>query len=300
MKTFVFKRILLPFIALCFFVIPSAGLSEASVDTSTSTQETAVQQEVEQQSSDKISEKRKLVKAEAMAVLEESQKALKALEAKETAAAIASLEKVTGKLQILLARDPSMALAPVNVEVMTYDLLASPDAVKAMIYDAENALEDGDIPKARRLVSNLASEIQYRALNIPLATYPQAIKAVIPLIDDGKIEEARESLQLALNTLVVTTDEIIPLPKLRAEHYLKNAEALAETKDRTQKDNQTLTELLQRAREQLEIAELLGYGKKDSFESLHEQLKLLEEKTSGGKSGIGWFDKIKRQVSDIF
>jgi len=56
MKTFVFKPILLPFIALSFFVIPSAGLSEASIDAS-------------------------------------------AQEAKDTAAAIASLEKVTGKLQ---------------------------------------------------------------------------------------------------------------------------------------------------------------------------------------------------------
>jgi hypothetical protein len=47
-----------------------------------------------------------------------------------------------------------------------YDLLANPDTVKAMIHDAENYLEDGEIQKARPLVANLASEIQFRTTNI--------------------------------------------------------------------------------------------------------------------------------------
>ena len=30
------------------------------------------------------------------------------------------------------------------------------------------------------------------------------------------------------------------------------------------------------------------------------QLDQIEQKTTGGKSGKGWFDKIKQQVSDLF
>ena len=87
----------------------------------------------------------------------------------------------------------------------------------------------------------------------------------MPLIDAGKIDEAKARLQAALNTLVVTTDDVIPLPKLRAEHLLKQAQELAEKKDRGKEENDKLTKHLQSAREQLQMAELLGYGKKTRF-----------------------------------
>ena len=71
--------------------------------------------------------------------------------------------------------------------------------------------------KARLLVANLASEIVFQTTNVPLATYPNAIKAITPLIDESKLVEAKSGLQAALNTLVVRTEMVIPLPKLRAE-----------------------------------------------------------------------------------
>jgi uncharacterized coiled-coil DUF342 family protein len=106
-------------------------------------------------------------------------------------------------------------------------------------------------------------------------------------------------LQVALGTLV-TTDEIVPLPVLRAELLLDGAEALAENKERTNEDNDTLDDLLKSARTQLKLADLLGYGGKKSFEPLYQQLDQIEEKTSDGKSGKGWFDKIRQQISDMF
>ena len=259
----------------------------------------SVQPEVDKQSTDKAAEKRKNILADASAALDETVKALKALDEDKPDDALASLERATGKLELILARDSGLALAPVDLEVVTYDLLANPDTVKAMIHDAEDYLEDGEIQKARPLVANLASEIQFRTTNIPLATYPSAIKAVTPLIDEGKLDEAKDALQSALNTLVVSTDEIVPLPKLRAEQMLKNAEALAEKEERTDKDNETLAGLLSGARNQLKMAELLGSGTKKSYEPMYEQLDQIEAKTSGGKGGKGWFDKIKQQLSEL-
>lgn len=160
-------------------------------------------------------------------------------------------------------------------------------------------MKDGEIQKARPLVAKLASEIVLRTTNIPLATYPDAIKAVAPLIDEGKIEEAKSALQAALNTLVVTTDEVIPLPILRAEYLLGEAEALAENEERTPKDNERLADLLEGARKQLKMAELLGYGTKESFQAMYEQLDKIEKKTIGGKGGKRWFDKIKQQISEF-
>ena len=56
---------------------------------------------------------------------------------------------------------------------------------------------------------------------------PPAIKPITPLIDAGKIDEARTQLQAALATLVITTD-VIALPKLRAQSLLKEAQTLTE------------------------------------------------------------------------
>jgi hypothetical protein len=107
-------------------------------------------------------------------------------------------------------------------------------------------------------------------------------------------------LQAVLNTLVVTTDDVIPLPKLRAEHLLKEAQELAEKKDRSQEDNEKLAKTLQGAREQLQMAELLGYGKKKDYKPMYEQISEIENKSAGGKSGTAWFDKLKQQLSDLF
>lgn len=259
----------------------------------------SVKPQVDAKTGDQAEKKRKKITADAVAAVNETKKALKLLDEKKTDEALAALERATGKLDLILARDPVLALAPVDVEVVTYDLLADLDTIKKVIDEAEDYLEDGEIQKARPLVANLASEIVFRTTSIPLATYPAAIKAVAPLIDDGKIDKAKAELQVALNTLVVSTDDVIPLPILRAEHLLKNAEALAENEERTTKDNETLAKQLQEVRNQLKMAELLGYGTKKSFKSMYQQLDQIENKTEGGKGGKGWFDKIKEQVSDL-
>jgi hypothetical protein len=259
----------------------------------------SVQPQVEEESVDKAAEKRRKIIAEATAAVTQTKTALKALEDKKTDEALKALEVATGKLELILARDPEMALATVDVDVVTYDLLASLDTIKAVIKEAEDYLEDGEIQMARPLVANLASEIVIQTTSIPLGTYPAAIKAITPLIDEGRIDEAKTGLQTALNTLVVNED-IIPLPMLRAEQLLKNAEAMVENEKRTIKDNGTLADLLKDARMQLKMAELLGYGTKKSFKPMYEQLDQIESKTSGGKGGKGWFDKIKNQMEEMF
>ncbi|MGD2137395.1 MAG: YfdX family protein [Gammaproteobacteria bacterium] len=258
----------------------------------------SVQSEVDDKVTDKADAKRKKILADAGTAIEATEAALQSLDENNTEAALQSLEKATGKLELILAREPELSLAPVDVDVATYDLMASLDTVKAVIEDAEDFLEDGRIQEARPLVANLASEIVIRTTSIPLATYPDAIRAITPLIDEGKIDEARAELRAALNTLVVT-DEIYPLPILRAEQLLDNAEALAEDEERTIKDNETLADLLADARKQLKMAELLGYGTEETFKPMYEQLDQIGDKTTGGEGGKGWFDKIKAQLSEM-
>jgi len=106
-----------------------------------------------------------------------------------------------------------------------------------------------------------------------------------------------------LSTLVVTR-HVIPLPLLRVDEALVVAEVLAEKKDRDEKENQALENALNAAEEQLKLAEALGYGTHADYELLHEQISEIREKVSGGKSGTGFFDKIKQSMlklkADIF
>ncbi|NNM69053.1 MAG: YfdX family protein [Gallionella sp.] len=258
----------------------------------------SVQPEIDKKTADAAAEKRKHLLADAQTAIAETEKALQALEENKSKEAVDALAVATGKLELVLARNPKLALAPVEVEIVTQDLLANRDTVKAVLKDARAALGNGEIQKARPLVANLASEIQLRTTNIPLATYPAAIKAITPLIDAGKIDEARVGLQATLNTLVITTD-VIPLPKLRAEHLLREAQNLAEKKGRNKEENDQLARDVKGAHEQLQLAELLGYGKKKDYKAMYEQIDKIEKKSADGKSGIGWFDKIKKQLSDL-
>lgn len=255
--------------------------------------------EVDAQMAKQAEEKRKALLADAEAALKEVESALSLLNKSKPKEALAALERATGKLTLLVARDPKLALAPISTEVITHDLIASLDTVKAVVKEARGYMDDGEIQKARPLVAALASEMVFRTKSIPLATFPNAIKAVSPLIDSGKLDEAKTALQVALNSLVVT-DEVIPLPFLRAQLLLTQAEKLAEQKNRAEKDNEILAQLLASAREQLELAEALGYGKKSSFKQMYEQIEQIEKKSAGGKSGTGWFDSIKKQISNLF
>ena len=246
---------------------------------------------------DKTAEKRKEIVSEAIAALRETENALKALDENKAKEALSALERATGKLEIVLARDPALKLAPVGVGAVTYDILGDVKAVRKLTEKAKEALDDGRVQKARHLIRNLASETVIRVSNLPLGTYPGAIKLAAHLLDKGKIKEAKTVLQSALNSLVIT-ETIIPLPVVAAETILADAEKLAEKKGRSEEENKKLKTLIQAAKNEIEFAEALGYGTKEDFKNLYEQIEEIGEKTRDGKFGTGFFDKIKAFLKD--
>ena len=260
----------------------------------------AVQPAVDEKTDKKTAEQRKKIMEEAHAAIAQSREALKALDEKNTEEALKALEMAIGKMEVIVARDPELALARMDVNIIIHDLYTNVDTIKKTLKQAKEYLEDGKVQLARPLVSSLASEMIIESVNIPLATYPDAIKAIVPLIDKGKTDEAKAALQTALNTLVIVQEEVIPLPVIRSRELLKKAEALAENSERKDEENKQLTTLLDHAEAQLLMAEVLGYGDKKAFKPMYEQLDTIREKTKEGKSGKGFFDKIKNQISNIF
>lgn len=257
----------------------------------------AVQPQVDKRAAEEARKRQKEMMAEAQSAIAETERALIALGERKTREALSALAAATGKLELILARNPRLALAPVRTDVLTHDLLARTDSVRAAVREVRKRLGDGEVQQARQLMNGLASEIEFRTLNIPLETYPAAIKAITPLIDAGKIDEARTRLHTLLSTLVITT-EVVPLPKLRAEEQIKQAQALAEKQNRSKEENDSLARSIQAAREQLQLGELLGYGAKKDYRPMYQQIDDIEKKTAGGKSGLGWFDKLRQQISE--
>ena len=255
---------------------------------------TEVQPEVQKETDSEAADKRKQVLDEAVSALSLTKSALAALDDKDTARALATLAEVTGKLELIVAREPTLALAGVDVRTIVHDLFANTETIAAM-----DALKHGEVQQARHVLALLASEIVITVTSIPLASFPAAVKAVVPLIDQGKIEEAKAALQSALSTLVEESS-VLPLPVLRAKLLLKRAEPLVEDGQRSEASNERLETLLNEARQQLEMAELLGYGKRKDFEPLYAELKKIKEKTGGGGCGKGWLDEVKAKLSRLF
>lgn len=229
---------------------------------------------------------------EAVAALQETQTALGAIDEEDDKKALEALERATGKLEILLARSPNLALAPVDVSVVTHDILADEDAVKALKEQVEDKIDDGRLQEARRLMDGLASETIIRVSNLPLATYPEAIKSAAALLAQDKPQEAKEVILTALGTIVVQ-DTIIPLPIARAQDAISEARELAKKSTRTEEDNDRIAGLLEQAREQLRFARALGYAKKDDIKDLLDSVDEIEDETKDDQSGSRFFDKIE-------
>lgn len=286
-------------VLLFAFVTPTFA-QEAPVDPQVVQEANeSVEADVQAETDKATAEQREKIMQEAVNALDTTKDALKALEEQRIDDALDALALTVGKLELIVARDPELALAPIDVAVVEHDLYATTDAIKTAIKQAGKALKDGKVQEARRLLSGIRSEMVIETTNLPLATYPDAIRAIAPLIDEGKMDEAKASLRAALGTLVVTED-IVPLPVLRAELLLALAEELTEKSDRTDAENEELSDTLAAVRHQLEMAELLGYGDHDDYKPLHAELNDIEKKIEEGASGEGFFDKMKDAMSDLW
>ena len=142
---------------------------------------------------------------------------------------------------------------------------------------------------------NLASELDIYVTALPIGTYPVVMKALVPLIEQEKYEDAKKFLVEALDTLVVEKI-VIPLPLLRAEQTIIKANEMANKEG----DKEELKKLLAYAKEQLELAEALGYGKKDiDYKDLYEEVKKLEDILKGNESTKDIFKNLKEKLSSI-
>ncbi|HFA49161.1 MAG TPA: YfdX family protein [Bacteroidetes bacterium] len=232
--------------------------------------------------------------AEASDAIGETYDALAAIEKGDKKTAIKHLETATGKMEILLARDPNLDLVPLDAKVETHDLVADLEAIKAIKKIAEKAMKDGHFQAVREELENLASEIQVTTVSLPLTTFPAAAVAAANLLEKDDTTAAKLVLYDALNTLVIERQRI-PLPVLRAEVLVEEAMSQdAKTEDKKAE----VLQLLESADYQLTMAEELGYGKKDrEYAALHKSIKELKKSVEDEGDSQGLFQGLRDKLA---
>lgn len=183
--------------------------------------------------------------------------------------AMDKLEDAVGKAAIMTAARPELSLFPMDVQVITRDLVADIDVLREIRKEADWLTDKGYLQAARHLLNDLASELEIRTPMLPVATYPDALALAAKALEEQKPDEALIYLNTALSTVFVET-KYIPLPLIRAERMLEEVSTLLEEED---KDADIAT-LLENAEYQIRFAETLGYGKKDEeFRELYSAIK---------------------------
>ena len=285
-------------LVLCFSLaalVLTDSLAESEIEKKTRECAQQARPEVEQERKQAEEKAQQTLDKEAIAAVDETTKAVKAIAENKKDEALATIERAIGKVNVLLARNPATALIPVSTAVEVIEAAPlDPETIRARAKAAEDAVEDKDYPTARVLLDGLTSEIRVRTSHLPLATYPTALKEAARLIDQNKSTEARNILLTALHTLV-EIDHVTPLPIALAQAAINEAQALRD------KDKAKARQLLALARNELNRAKELGYAGKDpTYSAIDKSIANIEKQLRGTEDTASTFAKLKESVSNFF
>ncbi len=224
--------------------------------------------------------------------------ALKALNNDQPKQALAALEVVSGNLHLLLSREPTLGLVPIDIQVQLIEGIHDLKLIKKLEVELEDLIDERRIQDARPIVDSLVDELRVTTVYLPLATYPSAIDKIAPLIDAGKIDEAKQALIDVLSTFVVE-EKVTPITIIKAEEKLTEAFQLEHKGNlKNQETINKIEKLINEAEHDIKVAQALGYGNKDDFADLYDGIDAL--KKAIGESGFkGEWHKLKKSLSKL-
>ena len=230
----------------------------------------------------------------AIDILNETSKVIDLIKNDKVEEAKQELAKIIGNLEILITKDPKLAAIPVDIRSQIVDAVVDIPTAQIIIDEVENAVKEGYYQTAKELLEGLTSAYIVYVYMLPMASYPDAMKIAAALLDQGKKEEAITTLITALNTLAIDKIEI-PLPVLRAEEFIKLAsEVMKEDKENKKEEAKVF---LENAEYQLELAEVMGYGKKDKeYKELYDKIKNLKKALGDNSETEKLFDELAEKI----
>jgi hypothetical protein len=273
---------------------PQAQQQNTSVSQQRQDAKRQVRPEVEKQRNEQNRQAQSTLNQDAIAAIDQTRNAINAIGAGKNHEAMSDIETATGKINILVARNPATALIPVQAEVDVIDNAPRDEkTLKRLSSDAESAVALRDYPTARVLLDGLRSEIRERTYSLPLATYPIALQNAARSLDAGKADDASNVLLTALNTLVIV-DHVTPIP-------LVLARAAADTaQDKSKTDKNTAQTLLTTAGNELKRCSQLGYASHaPEYASLNGEIETLQKQLKGTSDTGSFFARLRSDMEKL-
>jgi len=255
-----------------------------------------VTSEVNKQQGSYVNEQAQKISQEAIEIVNTLIEVAQTLESKDKEKALSTIEKALGKLEVLISKDPELSYIPVDVKEQIIDFPGTVEDVKLAKILVIDFIDEGEVQKARDIMMQLASELDIYITMLPALIYPEALKAIIPFIEKEDFDTAQKLLASVIQQLVVEKI-VIPLPVLRASETIKIAHTLAQEED---VDKEELKILLAYAKEQLELAQELGYGKvKEDYKDLFEEIKKIEKTLESDEDTKDIFKTLQEKLASF-
>ncbi len=231
---------------------------------------------------------------EAVSAVALTQKVLVDLDKKDTKSAIKDLEDAIGKLEVILAAEKAPKLLPVDVAVTATEYVGDTKKIKKTLDTVEDLLNDGKVQEARLLLDTLQSEIDVVSVNLPLATYPDALKLAAKYLHADQTDKARAVLTTALGTLVQDVI-VVPIPVVKAQALIEAASQIAKT------DKEQALKHLDQAKEELKKAKVLGYVSKSdvTYKDLEKAIEKTEKEVKGKNKAEKLFEDLIKKIKSF-
>ena len=232
--------------------------------------------------------------AEAINAIRNTQDALIYLNAKQMDKAKNAIKKAIGDLSDVLNRPNPPYLLPVDLNIEAYQFQGNVKTIKKLVTEAKIAIENNKLPQAREILNNLRDEIVIDTTNLPLATYPAALNLALKYINEGKIKDAQDVLNMALSTLV-QVETIIPIPLVKAQALIVQASKTVK------KDPKQALDYLEEAKHQLILAEALGYTSTSTttYKQLRKSIENIEKEIKVHHKTSNLFEKLIEKIKEF-
>jgi hypothetical protein len=273
------------------------GSIMAKSDTELSSKE--VNKNATEMATKKVNDTKVVLIKEALSSLEISAKALKNLEENKKDEAKKNIELALGKLEVILASKKVPKLLPIENRLIVKNFVGGAKEVDIALEEVKKLIESGKVQEAGELLISLQSELDISTISLPLATYPDALKLASKYLVEGKIEEAKDTLKLALSTFA-NVQTIIPIP------LINTIELVAVASSKAKENKELALKYLSSAHDELDKAEKLGYLSKSTttYKELHLLIKNVEKEVNGPNKAEKLFnelgEKLKEFKSKIF
>ncbi len=231
---------------------------------------------------------------EAVGVVALTKQAVSELNQNKKDDAIKTLKEASKKINILINRDKMPKLIPLDASVVVNQFAGT-------AYNAQNAvitsialLKKNRVQDARHIIQNLKDEVDFITVNIPLVSYPSALKLASNYLKDGNVSQAKSVLITALNSFV-EFDTITPLGIVEAQELIEAASKVAKT------DKKLAISHLDAAKEALKKAKALGYTSSSdtSYKMLNSAINDVETEIRGKNKAEKLFSDLKNMIKEF-